>query len=101
MSKMPSPKPEGAVTILVLGILSLVVCGPLGIVAWIMGNGYMARCREMGVEPEGTAVAGRVIGMIVTSLMSLALAVGLILVVMWLFWAARVVPVQPGMIALG
>lgn len=31
-------KPHRASTILVFGILSLVVCAPLGIAAWIMGN---------------------------------------------------------------
>lgn len=62
-------KPEGAVLIFVLGILSLVSgCFPLGIIAWVMGSGYTQRCRMVGVEPEGIAVAGKIIGMIVTVL---------------------------------
>jgi hypothetical protein len=61
--------PEGANTILVMGILSLVVCAPLGIAAWIQGNTYMKRCKEIGVEPEGSAVAGRICGMIASILM--------------------------------
>ena len=32
-------KPHRGTLILVLGILGLVVCGPLAIVAWIMGAG--------------------------------------------------------------
>ena len=36
-----------------------------------MGNSYMAKCRAMSVEPEGLAVAGRILGMIATGLMIL------------------------------
>ena len=61
--------PEGASTILVLGILGLLICAPLGIAAWIQGNTYMKRCKEIGVEPEGSAVAGRICGMIASILM--------------------------------
>ena len=65
--------PDNGSTILVLGILGLVVCAPLGVVAWIQGNSYMQRCREIGVEPDGQAVAGRICGMIATVLMALSL----------------------------
>lgn len=65
--------PEGASTILVLGILGLVVCQILGIVAWVQGNTYMKRCKEMGVEPEGSAVAGRICGMIASILLIVVL----------------------------
>jgi hypothetical protein len=54
---------------MIMGILSLVVCAPLGIAAWIQGNTYMKRCKEIGVEPEGSAVAGRICGMIASILM--------------------------------
>lgn len=67
------PKPEGASTILVLGLLGILVCAPLGIFAWIQGNDYMKRCQAAGVEPEGTAVAGRILGMIAGILMILSL----------------------------
>lgn len=65
------PKPEGATTIFVLGLLSILIscpCGILGPFAWMQGNDYMNRCRALGVEPEGLAVAGRVMGMIATIL---------------------------------
>ena len=65
--------PEGASTILVLGILGLLICAPLGIAAWIQGNTYMKRCKEIGVEPEGSAVAGRICGMIASILMLVVL----------------------------
>ena len=67
--------PEGASTILVLGILGLVICAPLGIAAWIQGNTYIRRCREIGVEPEGSAVAGRICGMIASILMLVILVI--------------------------
>ena len=72
--------PEGASTILVLGILGLLICAPLGIAAWIQGNTYMKRCKEIGVEPEGSAVAGRICGMIASILMLVGMLVGLGLV---------------------
>ena len=52
--------PDGATTILVMGLLGLVVCGVFAPVAWIMGNGYLARCRRMHAEPESTAVRAAV-----------------------------------------
>ncbi len=64
-------KPEGAVVVLVMGILGLVMCAPLGVAAWIMGNSYEARCRAASVQPEGIAVVGKVLGMIATVLMAL------------------------------
>ena len=64
-------KPEGGVTVFALGLLGLLLCQILGPVAWIMGNSYMAKCRDMSVEPEGLAVAGRILGMIATGLIVL------------------------------
>lgn len=59
--------------IFVLGLLGLLVCAILGIFAWIQGNDYMKRCQAMGVEPEGLAVAGRILGMIATILLIVGL----------------------------
>ncbi len=64
-------KPEGAVAVLVVALLGLVMCAPLGVAAWVMGNSYEARCRAAGVQPEGIGVAGKIIGMVVTALMIL------------------------------
>jgi len=72
------PKPEGAVTVFVLGLVGLLMCAPLGIVAWIMGNSYMAKCRAMSAEPEGLAVAGRILGIVATCLMILAVVIWII-----------------------
>src|SRR6516162_1553033 len=66
-------QPHRGTLILVLGILSLVICGPLGIAAWVMGNNDLASMRrgEMDREGEGTTQAGRICGMIACILMIL------------------------------
>lgn len=75
-------KPEGAGTILVLGILGLVLCAPLGIVAWLQGNTYLEKCRAAGVEPEGSAVGGRICGIIATVLMIISILIGVLIMVL-------------------
>ena len=72
-------KPEGGSTIFVLGLLGLLLCQILGIIAWVQGNTYMAKCRNMGVEPEGIAVAGRILGMISTITLIISFAAGIII----------------------
>jgi hypothetical protein len=64
-------QPHRGTLILVLGILSLVVCGPLGIAAWVMGNTDLAAMRRGEMDPsgEGTTQAGRICGMIASILM--------------------------------
>ena len=62
--------PSGT-TILVLGILSLVICGLLGPFAWSMGNKALT---EIDHNPgaytnRGSVAAGRICGMIATILM--------------------------------
>jgi hypothetical protein len=59
-------KPHRATTVLVLGILSLVVCAPLGIAAWIMGNADLKEMDAGTMDPAGrsTTNAGRICGMI-------------------------------------
>lgn len=68
-------KPSNGVVILVLGILSLVVCGFLAPVAWVMGNQSLRDIRMGIMDPreEGLVNAGRIIGMIVTCLIGLAI----------------------------
>ena len=66
-------QPHRGTTILVLGILSLVICAPLGIAAWVMGNTDLAAIRRGEMDPsgEGTTQAGRICGMIGTIFMIL------------------------------
>ena len=65
--------PHRGTLILVLGILSLVLCGLLGPVAWVMGNNDLDEIRagRMDPEGEGTTQAGRICGMVGTGLLVL------------------------------
>lgn len=58
--------------ILVLGILSLVVCGLLGPVAWVMGNNAL---KSGAVDPAqaGAVNAGRICGMVASAFLVLGL----------------------------
>jgi hypothetical protein len=66
-------QPHRGTLVLVFGILSLVVCAPLGIAAWVMGNNDLAAMRRGEMDPsgEGTTQAGRICGMIASILMIL------------------------------
>jgi hypothetical protein len=44
-------KPHRGTLILVLGILSLVVCGLLGIFVWVMGSGDLKECPWFERQP--------------------------------------------------
>ena len=68
----PRPAAPDGTMVFVVGLLSLILCHILGPVAWIMGNSYEQRCRAMGVAPEGMAQAGKVMGIIGTILIALA-----------------------------
>lgn len=67
-------KPHRGTLILVLGILGLIgVCWPLGIVAWIMGNGDLKEMDAGLMDPSGRGLTtgGRICGIIATILMIL------------------------------
>lgn len=72
--------PQGT-TILILGILGLVCCGPLGIAAWVMGNKAI---KEIDANPSaytnrGTVNAGRICGMIASILLVVGIVAYIIL----------------------
>jgi hypothetical protein len=71
-----------AVTVLVLGILSIVFCQILGPFAWKIGNAELAAINEGRRPPAnlGLAQAGRICGIVGTCL----LGVVLLLFVIWL-----------------
>lgn len=71
----PYPEQSQATTILVLGILSIVCCGLLGIAAWVMGNNELKAIDEGRRAPEnrGTANAGRICGIVGVVLSALGL----------------------------
>lgn len=70
-------QPHRGTLVLVLGILSLIVCQPLGIAAWVMGNGDLAAMNAGTMDPTGrsTTEAGRILGIIATVLMALGVVV--------------------------
>lgn len=82
MSQYPPQFPYGppvrdhrqATTILVLGILSLVVCGVLGPFAWTMGNRALreidaSQGTQAALGGRSSVNAGRICGMIATILL--------------------------------
>jgi hypothetical protein len=66
-------KPHRATLILVFGILGIVLCGPLGVVAWVMGNGDLKSMDAGTMDPSGrsTTNAGKICGIIGTILWGL------------------------------
>jgi hypothetical protein len=66
-----------AVVILVLGILSIVLCQPLGIAAWIMGNSSMGQYNQAPERYSESSLnmvkAGRICGIIGVCLIVLIL----------------------------
>ena len=82
-------KPHRGTLILVLGILGLVVCGPLGIVAWIMGSGDLKEIDAGTMDPSGcgTTQAGKICGMIATILMIIGVIAGVLIVALGVFGA--------------
>ncbi|OHE77902.1 MAG: hypothetical protein A2107_05480 [Verrucomicrobia bacterium GWF2_62_7] len=79
-------KPHRATLILVLGILSLVLCAPLGIAAWIMGNADLKEMDAGTMDPVGRSntSAGRICGIIGTVLLIIgvgAMIIGIFAVV--------------------
>ena len=71
----PYPEQSQATTILILGILSIVCCGLLGIPAWIMGNNELKAIDEgrRPAENRGTVNAGRICGIVGVALTALGL----------------------------
>jgi uncharacterized membrane protein HdeD (DUF308 family) len=54
--------------VLVMGILSLVVCGLLGIVAWIQGSSLKNRAEAAGWPEPSMGKVGRILGIVGTAL---------------------------------
>jgi hypothetical protein len=66
-----STMPHRGAAVLTLGILSIVVCGPiLGPIAWVMGHADLKQIRAGYMDPtgEGMTQAGMIIGMVMTIL---------------------------------
>ena len=78
----PPPNHPQAITVLVLGILGLVVCGVIGPFAWVMGNRVVREIDASGGTVGGRTEAniGRILGIVATVLLVVAavFAVGII-----------------------
>ena len=79
----PSTQPHRGVLILVLGILGIAVCLPLGIAAWVMGNSDLAAMArgEMDRSGEGMTNAGKVCGIISVVLAAVGVLVAVVVLV--------------------
>jgi len=86
-----TPDHPQALLVLILGILGLVMCQVISVVAWVMGNRVIAEIDASGGQLGGrsTANAGRICGMIGTGLLALSLVLGIVVVVIVLISAAN------------
>ncbi len=96
----PQLRSNHAELVLLLGIISLFMCGPLGIVAWIMGNSDLKRIRRglMSSRKIGTLKVGKALGIVGTCLFAATfIFVGLIAQhrVQDLVWTWRSTPLRP------
>ena len=84
-------KPHRGTLILVLGILSLIVCGFLGIPAWIMGTSDLKEIDSGTMDPSGRSAtnAGRICGMIGTILLIVGVGVVIALFALGMFATLR------------
>src|SRR6476469_7714489 len=69
-----NPYDSRATPVLVMGILGLVLCGFLGIAAWIVGRNLKAEAEAAGYPEPGSCKAGRICGMVSVGLMVVGLA---------------------------
>ncbi len=62
----PGLKPHRATTVLILGLVGLLCCGPLSIVAFIFGKNDLAEMDAGRMDPagRGTTNIGRILGLV-------------------------------------
>lgn len=86
-------RPDRSQWALVLGLISLLI-GPLGIIAWLVGNACLRAMAEGRMDPasEATAKAGRLLGIIATCMFAFKVIVlGIVLATggwSWIGWLA-------------
>jgi hypothetical protein len=90
-------KPHRGTLILILGILGLVVCGPLGIAAWVMGSSDLKEIDAGTMDPagRGTTNAGKICGIIATILIIISIIVGILFVAFAAFFHTVHGPITP------
>ena len=82
-----NPFDSESTPILVTGILSLVLCGPVGIYSWIKGNELRDRARAAGWPEPSTAKVGRILGIIGTVIFG----AWIVLAVLWFVFAILII----------
>lgn len=85
-----SKEPHRGVLILVLGILSLMICGIIGIFAWMMGKRDLALIRSGRMDKEGESLTkvGYILGIVGTILFLLQLLLVTLYIAGIVFWVA-------------
>ena len=73
------PEPANATTIFVLGLLGLITCQILGIIAYFMGKTYKQQVAHGLVRSNGMADAGYIMGLISVILLVVTIVVMLIM----------------------
>lgn len=83
-------EPHRGTLILVLGILGIVVCGFIGIAAWLMGKSDLEKMKRghMDREGEGLTRAGYILGLVAVILMAVSLVIVLVFMVLGFGFAA-------------
>ncbi len=83
-------EPHRGVLILVLGILSLMVCGILGIAAWMMGKSDLEKMRLGQMDKEGEALTrvGYILGIVGSIFFILSLLLVALYVVIGIMFVA-------------
>jgi len=79
-------QPHRGTLILIFGILGLVVCSPLAVVAWVMGHNDLKAMDAGNMDPAGRSntQAGKICGIIGTILFALGIVIAAILIVVGL-----------------
>ena len=70
-------KPHRGTLILILGILGIIMCQPLGIVAWIMGNKDLKEIAAGTMDPEGKSLTqwGKILGIVAVVLLIIGILI--------------------------
>jgi hypothetical protein len=63
---------------LVVGILALLFCQLAGPVAWAIGSRYEKDCRARGLSPSSSGTAGKILGIVATAFLFIAMALALL-----------------------
>ena len=83
------------ILILALGILSLLICPPLGIAPWLIGNGDLRAMDAGTMDPEGRGLTqvGKILGIVSIAIFAIGLVVG-VLAVLFFGMFATTIPMQ-------